>query len=79
MLLPQFLHKQVLPPHLACDALVSGSVPGVWQVIQRAKEMWAGDVHWSTLSYRMDFAEGDFFKAGTERPCLGCLGTMVDL
>ncbi|BDA50119.1 Acetylserotonin O-methyltransferase [Coccomyxa sp. Obi] len=35
------------------------------QVIQRAKEMWAENAHWSTLSYRMEFAEGDFFKPET--------------
>jgi len=26
--------------------------------------MWAEDRQWSKLSYRMEFAEGDFFKPG---------------
>lgn len=46
-------------------------MPGAWQVIHRAKEMWAEDAHWSTLSYRMEFAEGDFFRPGMGTSLLG--------
>lgn len=36
------------------------------QVIQRAKEKWAEDKHWTTLSHRVEFAAGDFFKPGEQ-------------
>ncbi|EIE23146.1 hypothetical protein COCSUDRAFT_66185 [Coccomyxa subellipsoidea C-169] len=35
------------------------------QVIERAKEMWAQNKHWSLLNPRLEFAAGDFFKPET--------------
>ncbi len=39
---------------------------GILQVIERAKEMWAQNAHWSMLNPRLEFAAGDFFKPGAE-------------
>lgn len=34
------------------------------QVIERARDIWAEHPEWAKLGERVEFASGDFFKAG---------------